>query len=160
MATTATGGVQVTNGAIQISGSDGSAITAAVATIDPVTGHRRFNGWVRSDSGPIFGITEQGKLEWVAPDDMQSLNEIDWGKVQTIPDDALTSVPLTQPHAGWLLWNFRGGGQIYVVGDDGQLHYIPDWHTFEVQFQWKNVLPVSAGQVKQIPVGPSVPSAP
>jgi hypothetical protein len=97
---------------------------------------------------------------WISPDDRQELAEVDWAKVQTIPDDALTSVPLAQPRAGWLLWDFRGSGRIFVVGEDNQLHHIPDMTTFNAQFQWRNVLPVSAGQVAQVPQGPGLTPVP
>ena len=62
------------------------------------------------------------------------------GKVQTIPDSALTSAPMAQPRIGWLLWGFRGSGRIFVVGDDGAIHHIPDMETFLARFEWKNVL--------------------
>lgn len=145
---------------LEIHGTDGSLVRAALATPDPVTGARHFHGWLRSDSGPIFGVDATGHLEWISPDDAPDLAEIDWSKVQTIPDDALTAVPLAPPRAGWLLWDFRGSGRIFVVGEDGQLHHIPDLHTFNAFFVWRNVLPVSAGQVAQLPVGAELPPAP
>ncbi len=142
--------------ALQIVGGDGSLISADVAYVDPVTGQRRFRGWLRSDSGPIFGVGGAGHLEWISPDDTNDIADIDWGKVQTIPDSALTSAPMAQPRIGWLLWDFRGSGRIFVVGDDGALHHIPDMETFLARFEWKNVLPVSAGQVRQLPAGAGI----
>ena len=142
--------------ALQIVGADGSVISADVAFVDPVTGQRRYRGWLRSDSGPIFGVGAAGHLEWISPDDANDIANIDWGKVQTIPDSALTSAPMAQPRVGWLLWDFRGSGRIFVVGDDGALHHIPDMETFLARFEWKNVLPVSAGQVRQLPAGAGI----
>lgn len=142
--------------ALQIVGGDGSLISADVAYVDPVTGQRRYRGWLRSDSGPIFGVGGAGHLEWISPDDTNDIADIDWGKVQTIPDSALTSAPMAQPRIGWLLWDFRGSGRIFVVGDDGALHHIPDMETFLARFEWKNVLPVSAGQVRQLPAGAGI----
>jgi len=142
--------------ALQIVGGDGSLISADVAYVDPVTGQRRYRGWLRSDSGPIFGVGAAGHLEWISPDDANDIANIDWGKVQTIPDSALTSAPMAQPRIGWLLWDFRGSGRIFVVGDDGALHHIPDMETFLARFEWKNVLPVSAGQVRQLPAGAGI----
>ena len=142
--------------ALQIVGGDGSLISADVAYVDPVTGQRRYRGWLRSDSGPIFGVSAAGHLEWISPDDANDIANIDWGKVQTIPDSALTSAPMAQPRVGWLLWDFRGSGRIFVVGDDGALHHIPDMETFLARFEWKNVLPVSAGQVRQLPAGAGI----
>jgi subtilisin family serine protease len=142
--------------ALQIVGGDGSLISADVAFVDPVTGQRRYRGWLRSDSGPIFGVGAAGHLEWISPDDTNDIANIDWGKVQTIPDSALTSAPMAQPRVGWLLWDFRGSGRIFVVGDDGALHHIPDMETFLARFEWKNVLPVSAGQVRQLPAGAGI----
>ena len=142
--------------ALQIVGADGSLISADVAYVDPVTGQRRYRGWLRSDSGPIFGVGASGHLEWISPDDANDIANIDWGKVQTIPDSALTSAPMAQPRIGWLLWDFRGSGRIFVVGDDGALHHIPDMETFLARFEWKNVLPVSAGQVSQLPAGAGI----
>ena len=142
--------------ALQIAGNDGRLISADVAYLDPVSGLRRFRGWLRSDSGPIFGVGGAGHLEWISPDDTNDIADIDWGKVQTIPDSALTSAPMAQPRIGWLLWDFRGSGRIFVVGDDGALHHIPDMETFLARFEWKNVLPVSAGQVRQLPAGAGI----
>ncbi len=142
--------------ALQIAGNDGRLISADVAYVDPVSGLRRFRGWLRSDSGPIFGVGGAGHLEWISPDDTNDIADIDWGKVQTIPDSALTSAPMAQPRIGWLLWDFRGSGRIFVVGDDGALHHIPDMETFLARFEWKNVLPVSAGQVRQLPAGAGI----
>ena len=142
--------------ALQIAGNDGRLISADVAYVDPVTGQRRYRGWLRSDSGPIFGVGAAGHLEWISPDDANDIANIDWGKVQTIPDSALTSAPMAQPRIGWLLWDFRGSGRIFVVGDDGALHHIPDMETFLARFEWKNVLPVSAGQVRQLPAGAGI----
>ena len=144
--------------ALQIAGSDGQLITVDVAYVDPKTGVRRFRGWLRSDSGPIFGVGANGSLEWVSPDAVADIQDIDWAKVQTIPDAALTSAPLAPPRPGWLLWDFRGSGRIYVVESDGAIHHIPDMETFLARFEWKNVLPVSAGQVVQLPLGAGVPS--
>ncbi len=142
--------------ALQIVGADGSLISADVAYVDPMTGQRSYRGWLRSDSGPIFGVGASGHLEWISPDDISDIAGIDWGKVQTIPDSALTSAPMAQPRIGWLLWDFRGTGRIFVVGDDGALHHIPDMETFLARFEWKNVLPVSAGQVRQLPAGAGI----
>ncbi len=142
--------------ALQIAGNDGRLISADVAYVDPVSGLRRFRGWLRSDSGPIFGVGGAGHLEWISPDDTNDIADIDWGKVQTIPDSALTSAPMAQPRIGWLLWDFRGSGRIFVVGDDGAIHHIPDMETFLARFEWKNVLPVSAGQVRQLPAGAGI----
>ena len=122
--------------ALQIVGADGSVISADVAFVDPVTGQRRYRGWLRSDSGPIFGVGAAGHLEWISPDDANDIANIDWGKVQTIPDSALTSAPMAQPRVGWLLWDFRGSGRIFVVGDDGALHHIPDMETFLARFEY------------------------
>lgn len=144
--------------ALQITGSDGQVITVDVAYVNPVTGARRFRGWLRSDSGPIFGVGANGSLEWLSPDDAADIQDIDWGKVQTIPDGALTAAPLAPPRPGWLLWDFRGSGRIFVVSADGSISHVPDMETFLARFEWKNVLPVSAGQVAQLPVGPGVPS--
>ena len=156
--TTSYGAVLITGMALQISGSNGQLFTVEVAYIDPKTGRRRFRGWLRSDSGPIFGVGTTGSLEWLSPDGALDLDDIDWAKVQTIPDAALTSAPLAPPRPGWLLWDFRGSGRIFVVGDDGAIHHVPDMETFLARFEWKNVLPVSAGQVVQLPVGGAVPS--
>ena len=59
--------------ALQIVGGDGSLISADVAYVDPVTGQRRFRGWLRSDSGPIFGVGGAGHLEWISPDDTNDI---------------------------------------------------------------------------------------
>ena len=142
--------------ALQIVGGDGSLISADVAYVDPVSGQRRYQGWLRSDSGPIFGVGGAGHLEWISPDDTNDIANIDWGKVQTIPDSALTSAPMGQPRIGWLLWDFRGSGRIFVVGEDGAIHHIPDMDTFLARYEWKNVLPVSAGQVSQLPAGAGI----
>lgn len=142
--------------ALQIVGDDGSLIAADVAYVDPMSRQRRYRGWLRSDSGPIFGVGASGHLEWISPDDTNDIADIDWGKVQTIADSALTSAPMAQPRIGWLLWDFRGSGRIFVVGDDGALHHIPDMETFLARFEWKNVLPVSAGQVRQLPAGAGI----
>jgi hypothetical protein len=131
---------------------------AEVATHDPGAGRRRFHGWLRSDSGPVFGVNAAGELEWISPDDTADIEQIDWAKVQTIPDEALTAVPLAQPRPGWLLWDFRGSGRIYVVDAGGVLHHIPDMATFNAQFEWKNVLPVNATQVAGLPVGEGIPA--
>ncbi len=156
--TTTYGAVLISGMALQISGSDGQLITVDVAFVDPATGTRRFRGWLRSDSGPIFGVGANGSLEWLSPDAAADIRDIDWGKVQTIPDAALTAAPLAPPRPGWLLWDFRGSGRIFVVGADGSISHVPDMETFLARYEWKNVLPVSAGQVAQLPVGPGVPS--
>ncbi|MSQ42596.1 MAG: hypothetical protein EXR45_00080 [Chloroflexi bacterium] len=156
VATESYGATIVRGQSLQIVGADGSLISADVAYVDPESGQRRFRGWLRSDSGPIFGVGAAGYLEWISPDDSNDIADIDWGKVQTIPDSALTSAPMAQPRIGWLLWDFRGSGRIFVVGDDGALHHIPDMETFLARFEWKNVLPVSAGQVRQLPAGAGI----
>src|SRR6266540_1101571 len=92
-------------GGVEVRGTGGTVIRAENATIEQETGRRRYHSWLRSDSGPIFGLNASGQLEWVCPDDAQDLLEIDWAKVQTIPDEALTAVPLAQPRVGWLLWD-------------------------------------------------------
>ena len=111
------------------------------------------NGAITCDTGDRTGRSPNDKF---LEDTAGIHGNIDWGKVQTIPDSALTSAPMAQPRTGWLLWDFRGSGRIFVVGDDGALHHIPDMETFLARFEWKNVLPVSAGQVRQLPAGAGI----
>jgi hypothetical protein len=144
-------------GALEIRGSDGSVVRAALALTDPEGGPPRFRGWLRCSAGPIFGVTADGRLEWISPEDGAALAAIDWARVLTVPDDALTSAPLAPPRPGWLLWDYRGTRDIYVVGEDGQLHHIPDLRTFAARFEWRNVLPVSPEQMSQLPVGAAIP---
>jgi hypothetical protein len=131
-----------------------------VAVADPVTGRRRFRGWLRALHGPIFGITADGQLEWIGPGNTVDLAAIDWARVQSVPDGALAAVPLVLPSPGVLVWDFRGTERVYAVGEDGLLHHVPDAVTLTSRFGWRNVLPLDGAQLAHLPVGRALLAAP
>jgi hypothetical protein len=79
---------------------------------------------------------------------------VDWSKVQTVPSQVLSYVPLAEPHAGWLLWDHAGSGRIYAVDDDRLLRHIPSLQAFEHRFAWRNLLPLPAEQISRFRLGP------
>jgi hypothetical protein len=135
-------------------------VRADVAVVDRATGRRRFRGWLRAAHGPVFGVAADGRLEWIGPADTADLAEIDWARVQTVPDAALATVELAMPRPGALVWDFRGSGRVYAVGEDGVLHHVPDPRTLATRFGWRNVLPLGEAQLAQLPVGSVLAAAP
>ena len=146
---------------IVVTSNKGFARSVARATRDPVTGARTFRGWVRNaTTGDTYGVDENGLLVWVSPTDTAMLSQIDWSRTaeMDVAPAAIDAIPMDTPAEGRLLWEANGSGTVYVVGADRQLHAIPDLRTLQANYVWANVIPVTAAQIKLLPVGQPVPA--
>jgi alpha-tubulin suppressor-like RCC1 family protein len=146
---------------IVVTSNKGFARSVARTTRDPVTDARTFRGWVRNaTTGDTYGVDENGLLVWVSPTDTAMLSQIDWSRTaeMDVAPAAIDAIPMDTPAEGRLLWEANGSGTVYVVGADRQLHAIPDLRTLRANYVWANVIPVTAAQIKLLPVGQPVPA--
>ncbi len=125
---------------------------------------RAYHSYLRADpaiygalSGAVFGIEENGYLDWIGPEDAGC---IDWNRVDAIgagganasfPLEVIMQFGLLRPRPGTLLWVQDGDefwrGRLYEVAPSGKAHYVTGGHADLLQAYyrdlWPNVVPVS-----------------
>jgi hypothetical protein len=109
-------------------------------------------------AGATFGVTEDGALDWIPPEDAGC---VDWTTVDAsvnFPKEVIMQFQLLRPLPGALLWVLDGDeswhGRLYEVGVDARARHVSRtyWDDNQAHFQevWRNVIPVSWRQVADL----------